>query len=89
MDISSVLVICPKALVERKWFLELKRFDELFTTLSGQLLRHCLQETHLEGEWPEQYAKAILPFSLFDSDLILGNGGQGKKKNRGLLARES
>jgi len=81
MDISSVLVICPKALVaERKWFRELKRFDEQFTALNGPLLRHCLQETHLEGEWPEQYAKAILSFSLFDSDLILGNGGQGKKR---------
>ena len=87
MDISSVLVICPKALVaERKWFRELKRFDEHFTALDGPLLRHCLQETYLEGEWPEQYAKAILPFSLFDSDLILGSSGQGKKKNRGLLA---
>ena len=30
-DISSVLVICPKALVtERKWFVEMKRFDERF-----------------------------------------------------------
>ncbi|WP_281806408.1 DEAD/DEAH box helicase [Methylocystis echinoides] len=86
MDISSVLVICPKALVaEQKWFRELKRFDEHFTALNGPLLRHCVQETHLEEEWPEQYAKAILPFSLFDSDLILGNDGQGKKKNRGLL----
>jgi len=85
MDISSVLVICPKALVaERKWHNEMKRFDESFTALNGSLLRHCIQETHLEGEWPEQYAKAILPFSLFDSDLIFG-GGPGRKKERGLL----
>ncbi|MDB4712358.1 helicase-related protein [Verrucomicrobiales bacterium] len=75
MDISSILVICPKALVaERKWFLEMKRFDENFTPLDGPLLRHCLEETDLDGEWPEQYAKAILPFSLFDEKLILGNG---------------
>src|SRR5207253_7136961 len=51
MEISSVLVICPKALVaERKWFTEMKRFDEHFIALDGPLLRHCLQETDLEGE---------------------------------------
>jgi superfamily II DNA or RNA helicase/uncharacterized protein YuzE len=85
MDISSVLVICPRALVaERKWFTEMKRFDEHFTALDGPSLRHCLRETDLEGEWPEQYAKAILPFSLFDSDLVFGRNG-GKQKDRGLL----
>ena len=85
MDISSILVICPKALVaERKWFNEMKRFDEGFATLDGPMLRHCLRETHLEGEWPEQYAKAILPFSLFDSDLLFGRGG--RSQDRGLLA---
>jgi ATP-dependent helicase HepA len=87
MDISSVLVICPKALVaERKWFTEMRRFDEHFIALDGPLLRHCLQETHLEGEWPEQYAKAILPFSLFDADLVFGRGNRGKKADQGLLA---
>jgi SNF2 family DNA or RNA helicase len=87
MDISTVLVICPKALVaERKWYNEMKRFDEQFTALDGPLLRHCLHETHLEGEWPAQYAKAILPFSLFDSDLVFGRGGRGKSKDQGLLA---
>lgn len=86
MDISSVLVICPKALVsERKWHNEMKRFDESFTALDGALLRHCLKETELEGEWPEQYAKAILPFSLFDSDLVLGTS-TGRRKKQGLLA---
>jgi ATP-dependent helicase HepA len=86
MDLASVLIICPKALVaERKWFLEMKRFDEYFTALDGQLLRHCLRETHLEGEWPEQYARAILPFSLFDADLVFGPAGRGKGKDKGLI----
>ncbi|WP_374765290.1 DEAD/DEAH box helicase [Yunchengibacter salinarum] len=86
-DISSILVICPKALVaERKWQTEMKRFDQDFTHLDGKLLRHCLQETDLEGEWPEKYGKSILPFSLFDSDLIFGQGGRKQKKDRGLLA---
>lgn len=88
MDISSVLVICPKALVaERKWFNEMKRFDEHFTALDGSLLRHCLRETHVEGEWPDQYARAILPFSLFNADLVFGqNGRRRKTKETGLLA---
>lgn len=86
MDLGSVLIICPKALVaERKWFLEMKRFDEHFTEVDGRLLRHCLHETHLEGEWPGQYAKAIVPFSLFDSDLILGRKEQRTRKDHGLL----
>jgi len=87
MDINSILIICPKALVaERKWFTEMKRFDEQFTALDGPQLRHCLNETHLEGEWPEQYAKTILPFSLFDEKLLLGRSDRSKKKNPGLLA---
>ena len=86
-DISSVLVICPKALVtERKWFVEMKRFDEHFEALDGRTLRHCLRETDLEGEWPDRYARAIIPFSLFDSDLLLGKEGRGSRASEGLLA---
>lgn len=86
MDIKSVLVICPKALVaEKKWFTEMKRFDEHFMAIDGPILRHCLAETDLEGEWPEMYRKAILPFSLFDSDLLIGASSKGKRKVLGLL----
>ena len=86
-DISTVLVICPKALVtERKWFLEMKRFDEHFEALDGRTLRHCLRETNLEGEWPDRYSKAIVPFSLFDSDLLFGKDGKGSRGDEGLLA---
>jgi ATP-dependent helicase HepA len=85
-DLASVLIICPKALVaERKWLLEMKRFDEHFTALDGGLLRHCLRETNLEGEWPEQYSKAILPFSLFDSELVLGRKEESRSNGQGLL----
>lgn len=87
MDLSSVLVICPKALVaEGKWQSEMKRFDENFTPLDGPLLRHCLKETALDGEWPDQYAKSILPFSLFDSELLLGRDGSRRTRDQGLLA---
>jgi ATP-dependent helicase HepA len=85
-DIKSVLIICPKALVsERKWELEMKRFDEHFTPLDGSMLRHCMRETHLSGEWPVQYEKAILPTSLFDNDLLFGKPGKGKARDIGLL----
>jgi ATP-dependent helicase HepA len=86
MDLDSVLIICPKPLVaERKWFLEMKRFDEQFTALDGPLLRHCLRETNLEGDWPDLYSKAILPFSLFDSDLVLGRERRARITDLGLL----
>lgn len=85
-DIKSVLIICPKALVaERKWELEMKRFDEHFVPLDGALLRHCIKETHLAGEWPAQYERAILPTSLFDNDLLFGRTGRGKARDPGLL----
>lgn len=86
MDLKSVLIICPKSLVsERKWDIEMKRFGETFTTIDGPLLRHCIEETHLDAEWPEQYAKAILPFSLLDGDVLFGVEAKGKSKRRGLL----
>ena len=63
----------------------MKRFDEHFATLDGASLRHCLQETDLEGEWPDSHSKAILPFSLFDSDMLLGNPAvRGKRRAKGL-----
>lgn len=81
MDIRSVLIICPKALVsEHKWHNEMRRFDEDFRELDGARLRHCLKETDLEGQWPRQDNYAILPFSLFNSDLIEST------KPKGLLA---
>jgi ATP-dependent helicase HepA len=86
-DVRSVLIICPKPLVtEHKWQIEMKRFDEQFIHLDGPTLRHCIQETDLDGVWPEHYAKAILPFSLFDQALLAGNHIRKNKRGRlGLL----
>lgn len=84
-DIRSVLVVCPKPLVaERKWMDELKRFDEQFTHLDSATLRYCIEETRLDGVWPQQHARAILPYSLLDESLLMGNT-QGRKKQPGLL----
>ena len=85
-NIESVLIICPKTLVtERKWQLEMQRFDERFMHLDGQTLRHCINETDKDGEWPAQYAKSILPFSLFDEKLLVGEEANGRKRRYGLL----
>ncbi len=84
-NIESVLIICPKPLVaERKWQLEMKRFDENFTQLDGRNLRVCMEEMDLEGDWPDMHKKTIIPYSLFDEKLLHGNQN-GRKRQTGLL----
>lgn len=74
-NLDSVLIICPRPLVsERKWEVEMKRFGEDFIPLDGELFRHCLRELDMEGEWPEKYKKAIIPYSLFDEGNLFGRG---------------
>src|SRR5450755_302580 len=83
-DVHSVLIICPKPLVtERKWQTEMKRFDEQFIHLDGPTLRYCIKETNLDGTWPEQYTKAILPFSLFNQELL--SSSPSKKNKRRMI----
>jgi len=86
-DINSILIVCPRPLVtERKWEIEMKRFDERFVHLNGRDLRYCLNEMDLDGEWPEQYKKAIIPYSLFDESFLYGTNYTNKRKNKkGLL----
>ena len=87
-EIESVLIICPKPLVtERKWLEEMKRFDESFEHLDGPALRHCIEETHLDGKWPARYARAIVPYSLLDEKALLGSSS-GRRKIRGLMDLE-
>lgn len=84
-DVQSVLIICPKPLiVEKKWQTELRRFDENFTQLNSGELRLCLDEYNKEGAWLERHKKTIVPYSLFDDDLIYGGKKQGRKRT-GLL----
>lgn len=85
-EIKSVLIICPKPLVaEGKWRSEMKRFGEEFTHLDGDTLCHCLHETDLDGEWPRQHSRTILPFSLFDDTLLNGKVKKRGHKTKGLL----
>ncbi len=82
-EITSILIVCPRPLVtERKWESEMKRFDERFTHLDGKTLRHCIREMDLEGIWPEQHQKAILPYSLFDEVLLHGSNAEVRRKRR-------
>lgn len=87
-SVSSVLIICPRPLVaERKWELEMKRFDENFTQLNGSELLQCIAETDRDGEWPERHKKTIIPYSLFGEDMLAGTDSTSdkKKKVKGLL----
>ena len=90
-DIKSVLVICPRPLItEKKWQNELKRFGEKFSHIDGKQLRYCIDETDLDyGEWPSDYQKCIIPYSLFDEAVVCGTvtkGGVTKKLNKKSLA---
>ena len=81
-DIKSVLVICPRPLItERKWQNELKdKFGEKFVHIDGDKLRYCVKEAYLEEEWPDDYAKCIIPYSLFDEAIVCGTAENGLKK---------
>ena len=87
--LSSVLIVCPKPLVsERKWELEMRRFDERFHALDGPRLRFCIDETHLDGEWPRRYSNAILPMSLLNEATLFGRkrgGARSHRPRRGLI----
>lgn len=84
-DVEKILVICPKPLVaERKWELEMKRFDEDFVPLDGPALRQALSDTDRDGVWPARYNKVIIPYSILDSKTY--NGETVKRhKTYGLL----
>ncbi|MCM1307922.1 MAG: SNF2-related protein, partial [Butyrivibrio sp.] len=81
-DIKSVLVICPRPLItEKKWLGELKdKFGEKFVHIDGEKLRYCISECELDEEWPNDYKKCIIPYSLFDKAIVDGTAENGNKK---------
>lgn len=82
-SVSSVLIICPRPLVaERKWELEMKRFDEDFTQMDGKTLSEAISEADRDGEWPERHRKTIIPYSLFNEDTIMGRHSASNKKKK-------
>lgn len=73
-ELENVMIICPKPLVsERKWELEMKRFDEDFFPLTGAELRQIINDTDRDGEWPSRYSKTIVPYSILDGRVYNGD----------------
>lgn len=84
-SVSSILIICPRSLVaERKWVLEMKRFDENFTQLNGRELVEAISETERDGVWPDRHSKTVIPYSLFGEDSIMGTQSTSSKKKKTL-----
>lgn len=84
-SVSSILIICPRSLVaERKWVLEMKRFDENFTQLNSRELVEAISETERDGVWPDRHSKTVIPYSLFGEDSIMGTQSTSSKKKKTL-----
>ena len=82
-ELENVMIICPKPLVtERKWELEMKRFDEEFIPLKGEELRQIISDIDRDGEWPVRYGKTIVPYSILDRRVY--EGEKDKKYSFGL-----
>ena len=80
-ELENVMIICPKPLVtERKWELEMKRFDEEFIPLKGAELRQIISDTDRDGEWPLRYGKTIVPYSILDAKTY-----EGEESKRGKI----
>jgi len=86
-QLDRVLVLCPKALTV-KWRAEMRRFDEDFRILTPELLRYCLDETDLDGEWPLEYSRAIVHYELFRMEQYLVGTDERRRRHRGLLELE-
>ena len=48
--------------------------------IDGDKLRYCIHESYLEEEWPDDYNKCIIPYSLFDEAVVNGTKDSGKTK---------
>jgi len=84
-ELDNILIVCPKPLVaERKWELEMKRFDEDFVPLDGAELRQIISDTHRDEEWPSRFNKSIVPYSILDSRIYEGEEHR-KGRSYGLL----
>ena len=84
-EIDSVLIICPRPLItEKKWQREMRRFDQNFEHFDGPMLRHCISECDLDGEWPENHRFGIVPYSVLNDQLLHGTQN-GRKTGKPCL----
>ena len=51
-------------------------------------MRYCIEETQLDGVWPQQFSRSIVPYSLFDESLLMGKQVKNNKQ-RGLLGLDT
>jgi superfamily II DNA or RNA helicase len=80
--LDRVLIACPKSLTS-KWHLEMRnKFDEQFRVLDSDTLKHCLQETQLDGVWPEEFRRCIVHYEVLRLDRYL----HGRDTRRGRAA---
>ena len=86
-QLDRILVLCPKALTV-KWRAEMRRFDESFRILSPESLRYCLDEVARDGEWPAEYARAIVHYELFRMEQYLQGTSGRRHRHHGLLELE-
>ena len=85
-EINSVLIICPRPLItENKWRTEMKRFDQDFEHFDGPLLRHCISECDLDGDWPENHRFGIVPYSILNSRILHGTDNGRSRSQPSLL----
>ncbi len=86
-DVEAVAIICPKPLIsEKKWEDELKRFGEAFIPINGKDLQFCIEDTDMNGDWPSRFKRCIIPYSLFDDELLTGAKKGTNAKHKGLLS---
>lgn len=84
-EVNSVLIICPRPLItEKKWWSEMKRFDQTFEHFDGPVLRDCIRECDLDGQWPENHRFGIIPYSILNQQLLTGTE-TGRKKSQPCL----
>ena len=84
--LDNIVIICPKPLVvERKWELEMKRFGETFTPISGTQLPMILRDCLVDGEWPEKYSRAIIPYSILDKSHLSVSEDMKKNGELGIM----
>lgn len=84
-ELDNIVVICPKPLVsEKKWEVEMKKFDEDFTPLTGATLRQIISDTNRDEVWPARYNKVIIPYSIMDSSVYEGDADR-HRQSVGLL----
>ncbi|WP_051532756.1 SNF2-related protein [Lachnobacterium bovis] len=86
-SMNNIMIFCPRPLVaEGKWQNEMKnKFGEKFAHIDRKKLKMAIKECDYEGEWPDEYGRCIIPYSILDEQLLGGIDEPGKKKELGLL----